>query len=170
MTCPQRAGLVWPDFAREHPHVQPPRRVHPKPHRVDRLERGELSVPRVAKSKDPLSDAEVLGRCREIARVFATLEHWLREENLGTFSHMITRALSLLLSDEGLRGAERARFRFILVDEFQDVNFAQVKMLAALTGTEGNLFAVGDPDQAIYRFRGASSAAFELFHRHFPDE
>ncbi len=135
---------------------------------VDRLERGELPVPRVAKSKDPLSHAEVLGRCREIARVFATLEHWLREENLGTFSHMITRALSLLLSDEGLRDAERARFRFILVDEFQDVNFAQVKILAALTGTEGNLFAVGDPDQAIYRFRGASSAAFELFHRHFP--
>ena len=135
---------------------------------VDRLERGELPVPRVAKSKDPLSDAEVLGRCREIARVFATLEHWLREENLGTFSHMITRALSLLLSHEGLRSAERARFRFILVDEFQDVNFAQVKILAALTGTEGNLFAVGDPDQAIYRFRGASSAAFELFHRHFP--
>src|SRR5216684_3138890 len=135
---------------------------------VDRLERGELPVPRVARSKDPLSDAEVLGRCREIARVFATLEHWLREENLGTFSHMITRALSLLLSDEGLRDAERARFRFILVDEFQDVNFAQVKILAALTGTEGNLFAVGDPDQAIYRFRGASSAAFELFHRHFP--
>src|ERR1700719_2007343 len=53
---------------------------------VDRLERGELPVPRVAKSRDPLSDAEVLGRCREIARVFATLEHWLREENLGTFS------------------------------------------------------------------------------------
>ena len=42
------------------------------------------------------------------------------------------------------------------------------KILAALAGNEANIFAVGDPDQAIYRFRGASSAAFHLFRRHFP--
>jgi DNA helicase-2/ATP-dependent DNA helicase PcrA len=135
---------------------------------VRRLERGELSIPRVAKSKNPLSEDEVLGRCREIARVFGTLERWLTEENLGTFSHMITRAHALLRSDENLLAQERARARFILVDEFQDANFAQIKILAALAGAEGNLFAVGDPDQAIFRFRGASSAAFELFRRHFP--
>jgi DNA helicase II / ATP-dependent DNA helicase PcrA len=135
---------------------------------VARLERGELPVPRVAKSKDQLSDAEVIGRCQEIARVFATTERWLREENLGTFSHMITRAHELLASDEDLLAAERNRARFVLVDEFQDANFAQIKILALLAGAEANLFGVGDPDQAIYRFRGASSAAFHLFRRHFP--
>ncbi len=135
---------------------------------VGRLERGELPIPRVAKSKNQLDDAEVLGRCREIARVFATLEQWLRDENKGTFSHMITRAHALLESDPQLLEEERARTRFIVVDEFQDVNFAQVKILAALAGAQGNLFVVGDPDQAIYRFRGASSAAFELFRRQFP--
>jgi DNA helicase-2/ATP-dependent DNA helicase PcrA len=135
---------------------------------VQRLERGELSVPRVAKSKDKLSDAEVIGRCQEIARVFATTERWLREENYGTFSHMITRAHELLTTDEMLLELERARARFILVDEFQDANFAQIKILAALAGEQANIFAVGDPDQAIYRFRGASSAAFHLFRRHFP--
>ncbi len=135
---------------------------------VERLERGEVPIPRVAKSKNELDDAEVLGRCREIARVFATMEHWLEEENLGTFSHMITRAHALLQSDERVLAEARARARFILVDEFQDANFAQIKILARLAGNEGNIFAVGDPDQAIYRFRGASSAAFELFHRHFP--
>ena len=57
----------------------------------------------------------------------------------------------------------RARARFILADEFQDANFAQIQILARLAGADGNIFAVGDPDQAIYRFRGASSAAFELF-------
>jgi DNA helicase II / ATP-dependent DNA helicase PcrA len=135
---------------------------------VERLERGEVPIPRVAKSKNELDDAEVLGRCREIARVFATMERWLAEENLGTFSHMITRAHALLQSDEKVLAEARARARFILVDEFQDANFAQIKILARLAGNEGNIFAVGDPDQAIYRFRGASSAAFELFHRHFP--
>jgi DNA helicase-2/ATP-dependent DNA helicase PcrA len=135
---------------------------------VERLERGELSVPRVAKSKENLSDSGVIGRCREIARVFATAERWLQEENLGTFSHMITRAHALLTTDQKLLETERTAASFILVDEFQDANFAQIQILAALAGEQRNIFAVGDPDQAIYRFRGASSAAFQLFHRHFP--
>jgi DNA helicase II / ATP-dependent DNA helicase PcrA len=135
---------------------------------VERLERGEVAIPRVEKSKKNLDEVEVLGRCREIARVFSTLERWLREENYGTFGHMITRAHALLHENACLLAAERARIRFILVDEFQDANFAQVKILAALAGKEGNVFAVGDPDQSIYRFRGASSAAFDLFHRQFP--
>src|SRR5712691_2286075 len=59
---------------------------------VARLERGESAAPRVARSKDQLSDDEVIARCQEISRVLATTERWLREENLGTFSHMITRA------------------------------------------------------------------------------
>jgi DNA helicase II / ATP-dependent DNA helicase PcrA len=136
---------------------------------VQRLERGELPIPRVAKSKEKLSDEEVIGRCQEIARVFASTERWLREENYGTFSHMITRAHELLTSDDRVLAEERARARFMLVDEFQDANFAQIKILAALAGPEANIFGVGDPDQAIYRFRGASSAAFHLFRRHFPE-
>jgi DNA helicase-2/ATP-dependent DNA helicase PcrA len=136
---------------------------------VARLERGESTIPRVAKSKDQLSDAEAIARCQEIARVFATTERWLRDENLGTFGHMITRAHELLAGDEKILAAERARTRFILVDEFQDANFAQIKILALLAGATGNVFGVGDPDQAIYRFRGASSAAFDLFRRHFPE-
>ena len=135
---------------------------------VERLERKEVPIPRVEKSKNVLDDAEVLGRCREIANVFTTMERWLAEENLGTFSHMITRAHALLHSDESVLAEARARARFILADEFQDANFAQIQILARLAGADGNVFAVGDPDQAIYRFRGASSAAFELFDRHFP--
>jgi DNA helicase II / ATP-dependent DNA helicase PcrA len=135
---------------------------------VERLERGEIPMPRVAKSKNALDDAEVLGRCREIARVFSTMERWLQQENLGTFSHMITRAHDLLSTDESILAEARRGARFILADEFQDANFAQIKILSRLAGTEGNLFTVGDPDQSIYRFRGASSEAFELFHRNFP--
>ena len=135
---------------------------------VERLERKEVPIPRVVKSKNALDDDEVLCRCREIARVFTTMERWLAEENLGTFSHMISRAHALLHSDENVLTEARARARFILADEFQDANFAQIQILARLAGAEGNIFVVGDPDQSIYRFRGASSAAFELFDRHFP--
>ncbi len=68
---------------------------------VQRLERGELPIPRVTRSKhaDDVSDEEVLGRCREIASVFTTVERMLREDNLGTFGHMITHAYHLLQQD-----------------------------------------------------------------------
>jgi DNA helicase-2/ATP-dependent DNA helicase PcrA len=137
---------------------------------VERLERGEFPLPRVVRSKKQkeLEDQEILERCREIARVFETVEAMLRGKNLGTFGHMITRAYQLLKDDPTLLEEERRRTRFLLVDEFQDANFAQVELLSLLAGTEANVFAVGDPDQAIYQFRGASSEAFTLFLKKFP--
>ena len=133
------------------------------------LERGEFPIPRVCKSKDAdaLTDEEILDRCREICSVFSKVEEMLAAENLGTFGHMITKAYHLLKADAHLLAHEREHARFILVDEFQDANFAQVKILQLLAGEENNIFAVGDPDQAIYRFRGASSAAFALFRHTF---
>jgi DNA helicase II / ATP-dependent DNA helicase PcrA len=137
---------------------------------VQRLERGEIPLPRVASSKKQkdLEKVEILERCQEIARVFATVEEMLRAKNLGTFGHMITKAYQLLKDDPTLLEEERRRTRFLLVDEFQDANFAQVEILALLAGPAANVFAVGDPDQAIYQFRGASSEAFTLFARNFP--
>jgi DNA helicase II / ATP-dependent DNA helicase PcrA len=134
-----------------------------------KLECRELSIPRVSKSKDAsgLSDEDVLGRCREISGVFSATEKMMREKNLGTFAHMITHAHDLLHQSESVLAAERKRTRFILVDEFQDANVAQIRILRRLAGDGQNVFAVGDPDQAIYRFRGASSAAFALFQHHF---
>ena len=143
---------------------------------VCRIERGELPIPRVTKSKKAgdLTEAEARGRCREIASVFETVERMLHERNLGTFGHMIVRANQLLEEDAQLLERERARARFILIDEFQDANFAQIKVLEKLAGpavsaAPRNIFAVGDPDQGIYRFRGASSGAFELFLKSFPE-
>ena len=137
---------------------------------VERVERGEIPLPRVARSKKQteLEDSEILERCQEIARVFATVENMLLARNLGTFGHMITKAYQLLKDDPTLLEEERRRTRFLLVDEFQDANFAQVEILSLLAGPAANVFAVGDPDQAIYQFRGASSEAFTLFIRNFP--
>src|SRR5207302_9178532 len=57
----------------------------------------------------------------------------------------------------------RASARFLLVAEFQDSTHAQIELIRVLAADEQNVFAVGDPDQAIYHFRGASSAAFNEF-------
>jgi DNA helicase-2/ATP-dependent DNA helicase PcrA len=138
---------------------------------VDQLQRGELPAPRVARSKEgeELSTAEIFGKCREIASVYAAVEAMLKERGLGTFSHMITRAHQLLATQIQVLQAAQTHARFILVDEFQDANFAQIKILSFLAGSARNIFAVGDPDQGIYRFRGASSAAFGFFLRQFPE-
>jgi len=139
---------------------------------VERVERGELPLPRVTTSKKQaeLTDDEILGRCQEIASVIATVEELLDEKKLGTFAHMITGAYQLLKSDPSVLAEERSRIRFLLVDEFQDANFAQVEILKLLAAPEDkpNIFVVGDPDQAIYQFRGASSEAFTLFAKRFP--
>src|SRR5437660_5624179 len=151
---------------------------------VRRIEQGEIAVPRVCKSKqaDELTDEDALGRCREIAFVFEAVERMLRNNNLGTFGHQILRANHLLAEDHALLEREREHARFILVDEFQDANFAQIRVLENLAGggfsppvgesggaTPANIFVVGDPDQAIYRFRDASSDAFDLFQQYFPE-
>jgi ATP-dependent DNA helicase UvrD/PcrA len=132
---------------------------------VARVERGEIPLPRVVKSKAAggLSDEEVLGRCREIARVFRQVEDMLQHDGLGAFGHIIGRTVELLGRRHSMRQRAQKRARFILIDEFQDSNVAQIRLASLLAGDQANVFAVGDPDQAIYRFRGASSEAFDHF-------
>lgn len=137
---------------------------------LDQVCSGALPSPRVAKSSaSALSHDEIIQRCQEIAQTFRKVEEMLEADGLGTFGHMIVRAVKLLRSDGGLLAHERRRARYILLDEFQDANSAQITLTQLLTGAEANVFAVGDPDQAIYHFRGASSAAFDEFSRIFPD-
>jgi DNA helicase-2/ATP-dependent DNA helicase PcrA len=137
---------------------------------VEEVRTGKHTPPRVTKSKKSagIAPAEHLERCQEIARVFARVEAMLHERNLGTYGDMITRAERLLRDDAGVLRREQQRARFLLIDEFQDANVAQIQVANLLAGAERNVFAVGDPDQAIFRFRGASSAAFQEFQRRFP--
>ena len=127
-------------------------------------------LPRNCRSKDveKLGAQEILNRWQEIARVYSNAMRLLEEENLGTFGMQISRAVRLLQKDANLLARERRRARFILVDEFQDCNSSNILLTELIGGEEKNIFAVGDPDQAIYRFRGASSAAFEEFQKRFP--
>jgi len=136
---------------------------------VDSLLPGS-AMPRNCRSKDveELGEQEILERWREIARVYTNSMRLLERENLGTFGMMIRNAVRLLQSDASLLEQERKRAKFILIDEFQDCNSSNIILAGLLAGEDKNIFAVGDPDQAIYRFRGASSAAFEEFQRRFP--
>ncbi|MFZ1133540.1 MAG: ATP-dependent DNA helicase [Candidatus Korobacteraceae bacterium] len=138
---------------------------------VAKLESKQIPLPRVMRGgqAETMTEDEVLGRCHEIARIFHHVEDMLAAENLGTYSHVITRAIRLLRDPKNAAHLERAResARFVLVDEFQDSNVAQIELTRLLAGEKASVFAVGDPDQAIYRFRGATAGTFDHFLRTF---
>ena len=103
----------------------------------------------------------------EIARAYRASEELLREKNRVSLNSLINNAVELLETDSALREKLQEKFRYILVDEFQDTNIAQLRLLELLAGDRKNIFAVGDNDQAIYRFRGASFGSFQLFLERF---
>jgi len=107
--------------------------------------------------------AEEVARQQEIARVYRTSDALLRERNLLTFGAQLLESVHQLKNNPELLAELRARYRYILVDEFQDTNIAQIELLWLLAGEHRNIFAVGDNDQAIYRFRGASFGSFLIF-------
>jgi len=112
-------------------------------------------------------EEEELDRQDELARVYRVSERLLRERNLLTFGAQLMQAVQLLRTDAALLQSLRDQFHYILVDEFQDTNIAQLELLWLLAGERRNIVAVGDDDQAIYRFRGASFGSFTIFLKRF---
>ncbi len=109
-----------------------------------------------------------LRKQQELARAYAAAERLLAEAQRTTFGGSLLSTVQLLERRADLREHYQERFRYLLVDEFQDVNIAQVRLLELLSVKHRNLMAVGDDDQAIYRFRGASYASFDKFDELFP--
>ncbi|MGH9659342.1 MAG: ATP-dependent helicase, partial [Bryobacteraceae bacterium] len=106
-----------------------------------------------------------LARLRELARVYERSEQLQAREGLLSFGAMISQAVARLKASERLLQQVRRRYRFILVDEFQDTNAAQWELLRLLAGERRNIAVVGDDYQAIYRFRGASNGSLDQFQR-----
>jgi DNA helicase-2/ATP-dependent DNA helicase PcrA len=128
----------------------------------------ELEAERAQLDADTLGEREeMVAREREIARAYKASEELLREKKRSSFGSLITGAVELLERDAALRAKLQNRYRYILVDEFQDTNIAQLRLLELLANDTKNIFAVGDNDQAIYRFRGASFGSFKLFLERF---
>jgi len=128
----------------------------------------ELEAERAQLDADTLGEREeMVAREREITRAYKASEELLREKKRSSFGSLITGAVELLERDATLRATLQNRYRYILVDEFQDTNIAQLRLLELLANDSKNIFAVGDNDQAIYRFRGASFGSFKLFLERF---
>jgi DNA helicase-2/ATP-dependent DNA helicase PcrA len=129
---------------------------------------GQLESERALLDEDTFKErAEDVALQQEIARAYRASEELLREKKRVSFGSLITGAVELLETNADLRRALQQKYRYILVDEFQDTNIAQLRLLELLAGDTKNIVAVGDNDQAIYRFRGASFGSFKLFLERF---
>jgi DNA helicase II / ATP-dependent DNA helicase PcrA len=146
--------------------------------RIDRLKDEMVSAERYERWARELGqraqsggDAERAGAERELefAQVYADHDRLLADHGALDFGDLILHAFRLLHEKPHVRERVAARFQHVLVDEYQDTNFAQGALLRLLCQEHRNVTAVGDDDQAIYRFRGASQKNMLDFQREYED-
>jgi len=125
-------------------------------------------------AKNNLEDVELfeynaIGYFKKIvARVYQQYQIDLFENNALDFGDLILLTVKLFRERPEILEHYQNQFRFILVDEYQDINIAQYQLVKLLSNRDHNLFVVGDPDQSIYKFRGADLSNILRFEQDFP--
>ncbi len=122
-----------------------------------------LSV--ISREKDKMVTADMFAaraersgdiRTLHIAKAYTSYQKRLRDNNALDFDDIIFKTVQLLEEYEDVRTYYQRKFRYVLVDEYQDTNFMQYRLTSLLAGGHENICVVGDDDQSIYRFRGAT--------------
>jgi len=122
-------------------------------------------------SKKPrLQESEKLEvkKIMELAKAYKTYDELKVREGLMDFGDLIVKTLELLRKRPNVLREYQKQFKYILVDEFQDTNYAQNELAIILTGKAKNITVCGDDDQSIYRFRGAAVSNIIQFRKSFP--
>ena len=127
------------------------------------LKSGDLDL-LITRLKQKLEEPAEAGE----AALLAMYQAELKQRNRLDLDDLVREAALALWNDPAVSGAWQGRYAHILVDEYQDVNQAQVELLKGLCGPDTKVTAIGDPDQAIYGFRGAEASFFTRFGEDFP--
>ena len=105
---------------------------------------------------------------RTISKAYTAYQRLLDKNHAVDFDDLLRHSARILKEDGGVRGALQERFRYVLIDEYQDTNHAQFVIANSIAGGHGNIFVVGDPDQSIYAWRGADVRNILDFEEHYP--
>ena len=105
----------------------------------------------------------------KIAKVYREYEAQLKANNALDFDDLLVKTVQLFQTQPDVRENYQERFRYIMVDEYQDTNTVQFKLVSLLAGKYRNLCVVGDDDQSIYKFRGANIRNILDFEKEYPD-
>ena len=106
-------------------------------------------------------------RAKMVARIYASYQMRMKEANALDFDDIILLTVMLFESQPDVLEYYRNRYRYIMVDEYQDTNYAQFKFVWLLASAHKNICVVGDDDQSIYKFRGADIRNILSFEKHF---
>ena len=140
----------------------------------DAVYRVGLVLGRISDAKNALvspAEAERMARTdfeRHLATLYQRYQAVLRRSGALDFDDLIAQAVTLFVDHPAAGGRWARRFQHVLVDEYQDTNHAQFRLVQALASGHGNVFVVGDDDQSIYGWRGADLANVLEFERAFP--
>ena len=122
----------------------------------------KAAINQMSRWKDQLvSPQQAVGTVKDTkgsltARIYAAYEKKLKEAGAFDFDDLIYQTVQLLAEHPDVREFYQNKYRYLLVDEYQDTSVAQFRLVSLLTGPEKNICVVGDDDQSIYRFRGAT--------------
>ena len=119
--------------------------------------------------KDDLSAIATAAQRPLLAALYDAYQQLLELQQLYDFEDLLFQVVRILEHDRNWRRQLQKRFTHIFVDEFQDINFIQYRLLRALSPDGAHLCAIGDPDQAIYGFRGADVRYFHQFRSDYPN-
>lgn len=120
------------------------------------------------KMKNSDKELDEIKKTEELAHAFKTYEDLKAKAGVMDFSDLISNTLKVFRTRKHVLKQYQKQFQYVLVDEFQDTNFAQNEMAILLAGEQQNITVVGDDDQSIYRWRGAAIANMMQFRSHFP--
>ncbi|MBX6334361.1 ATP-dependent helicase [Candidatus Saccharibacteria bacterium] len=160
-------GLCYELLGDEMPFASEAQRLQiikslPRPKGLKHLSVRELALAiSRAKNQPELEDVQ-------LAKVVRVYNKALAGQGLRDFDDLLVSTYNLLKRDEAARKAVQARYTYVLVDEFQDTNLLQYEILKLLL-PNNSIFVIGDPNQSIYGFRGASGTIFDRFRQDFPD-
>jgi len=121
------------------------------------------------KTRDDMPEDDETERIKEVAGAFHTYQRLLLENSSLDFGDLINYCLKLFQKRQLILKKYREKFKYILVDEFQDTNWAQYELIKILAESKNNLTVCADDDQAIYRWRGASFSNIIQFKKDFPE-
>ncbi|GIW61321.1 MAG: hypothetical protein KatS3mg089_0173 [Patescibacteria group bacterium] len=113
-------------------------------------------------------EQDEIKKINELAHAFAKYEELKAKNGVMDFSDLISNTLKLFRTRKNILNQYQRQFKYILVDEFQDTNYAQNELAILLAADDQNITVVGDDDQSIYRWRGAAIANMMQFRSHFP--
>lgn len=141
------------------------------PNEMEDTVKGIMSEISYVKNKEiPLLqyEPEIVSK-KDFEDIFSKYEDYKMEEGKIDFDDMLIYCRDVFLSNKAILEKYKQRYKYITVDEYQDVNRIQAQICYMLAGHNGNLFVVGDDDQSIYRFRAADSNIMLEFPKQFPD-